>query len=558
MPILRKKRKSVDETATKTKGAPFEEAYEKSGLSDVDSLSTDLGFDPHAVVEGMMKFGKALTGVQLYSYQEVIAYRIFYSVITMEGAVITVLLSRQSGKTEALAFVINTMAVIMPVLAKLFPSLEQFSEGIKMGLFAPQGEQMQTTYNRAMLRLSSDNATLLMRDPEIDTELTSTARLSLTNGSFLKGQIASKQSKIESKTYDVVFLEEAQDLDDYIVEKSIEPMLTATGGTLIKIGTTGTMKNHYWYEIQRNRNKDRKIVDHRLLNHIQFDYKAIIKARRNQYELDGKRYHLHYEADVKRKIERWGKDSQAFRLGYSLEWDLETGMLLTDKDWERITNRKKGLGLKDGDDTRYRFVAGLDLAKDYCSTVLTIGKIIGEDATGNKIKQIVDWIELQGMDYEAQHHVIMQALVEYDVEVLFLDYTGVGKPVGDRLMYACGDYIHIEPYTFSKQSKSEMWYALTAAISSGRIVVPSNKKAVSTKEYARFEEQMMNCTKFFDGPYLVCQKSDGYLDDYVDSLGLMNLAGDYQLAEVHEIEEDDNPFFAGILAQRDSVRHNSY
>ena len=70
------------------------------------------------------------------------------------------------------------------------------------------------------------------------------ARLELSNGSFLAGQVASKQSKIESKTYDLVIVEEAQDVDDLIVSKSIEPMLSSTAGTLIKVGTTGMTKNH--------------------------------------------------------------------------------------------------------------------------------------------------------------------------------------------------------------------------------------------------------------------------------------------------------------------------
>jgi hypothetical protein len=40
-------------------------------------------------------------------------------------------------------------------------------------------------------------------------------------------------------------LEEAQDLDTTLVQKSIEPMVSAVGGTIIKCGTTGTSKSDF-------------------------------------------------------------------------------------------------------------------------------------------------------------------------------------------------------------------------------------------------------------------------------------------------------------------------
>ena len=152
-----------------------------------------------------------------------------------------------------MAFVIDTLCVILPALASIIPDLEQFKTGFRVGLFAPQSDQVVTTYSRSMTRLRSANADMVLTDPDIDVWLESVARLELSNGSFLAGQVASKQSKIESKTYDLVIVEEAQDVDDLIVSKSIEPMLSSTAGTLIKVGTTGMTKNHFYYEIKHNR-----------------------------------------------------------------------------------------------------------------------------------------------------------------------------------------------------------------------------------------------------------------------------------------------------------------
>lgn len=555
MPVKKKKvKKSKDKEGyvSEAKGKKFEDI----DTSDFEGKS--VSFDAHDITNKIIEFGKVLTGVTLYSYQEESAYAIIYSVITFSGDVKTLLFSRQSGKSEVMAFVIDTLCVLMPSLAKLIPDLEQFKDGFRIGLFAPQSDQVVTTYDRALNRLNSGNAEMVMSDPDLDVELESAVRLELSNGSFLAGQVASKQSKIESKTYDLVIVEEAQDVDDLIVTKSIEPMLTATAGTMLKVGTTGMFKNHFYYEINHNRNLDRKIKDKRIRNHFEFDYKFIIKARREQYEIDHKRFHLNYEMDVKRKMERWGKDSQAFKLAYALIWDLESGMLISDKEYDCIINKK--LGYQDPSDTDF-IVAGIDIGKSPASTVITIAKVWydEENMFDKPYKQVLAWIDLGGLDYEAQHHLMLDAIVEFNIQTLYVDYTGVGRPVVDRLIYACGEYVDIEPYTFTAQSKSDMWYNLISDIRTRRIIIPANTKVRATSEYLKFEEQLKNCQKYFNGAFLVCEKSEGYFDDYCDSLGLMCLAANKDKVEDDlEMEVSDNPLYGGVISTVNSLRRNSF
>lgn len=535
--------------------------FETTGGSVTDIDTSDMAgrsvsFDAHFITGKIMDFGKVLTGIPLYSYQEEIAYRIIYSVITFEGSVLTVLLSRQSGKSETMAFVIDTLTVLLPALAKIIPDLEQFSNGFRVGLFAPQSDQVVTTYSRAMTRLTSANAEMVLSDPDLLVSLESEVRLNLSNGSFLAGQVASKQSKIESKTYDLIIIEEAQDTDDFLVTKSIEPMLTATGGTLVKVGTTGVTKNHFWYEIQTNRNHDRKIPDKRLRNHFEYAYKEIISARRHQFEIDHKKFHLNYEADILRKKERWGEDSQAFKLAYALVWDLESGMLISDKEFNTLLNRK--LGFQEPSTGDY-VVAGLDIGKAPAETVLTIAKVwYTDDPFEKPYKQILAWVCLGGLDYEAQHHEILNYIVEYNISTIFADYTGVGKPVVDRLVYACGEYVNIEPYTFTAQSKSDMWYNFTSDIQTRRLIVPANRMVRGTIEFQKFEEQMKNCQKYFNGAYMVCEKSEGYFDDMVDSCALMCLAANAQREAESELEVDDNPLFSNLTSNAFAMHRNSY
>jgi hypothetical protein len=530
--------RNQDEHFFSAEGTAFnEEEVIGSLLKDLE-----LGYDPHEMTEKIIQFGLALTGIPLYQYQYDTAYRIIYSIVAFEGETLTVLWARQSGKSETMAFIVVTLTVLLPTLAKIIPEFDQWKGGFHIGLFAPQGDQVVTTYNRAMSRLRSANAKMILNDPDIDTDLIYEARYHLSNGSTLTGQTASRNSKIESKTYDLVVCEEAQELNDFMVQKSIEPMVTATGGTIAKVGTTGTHKSDFFHEIQRNSQRSRAAKDPRLKFHFEFDYKEIIRQKRDQYRKDGKRFHLNYENIIAKQIEKRGPHAEVFKLSYALQWELETGMFVTDKDWLTIINRKKGFANSTPNPEDF-IVAGLDIAKEHASTILTIVKV---DYSKSEVphKEVLKFIELHAISYAEQLQAIVYYLDHYGVDRLVADYTGVGKPFIDMVVAECGDWVEIIPYNFTRASKSDMWVALLSDIQEGRIEIPANKTARETDEYKNCEDQFKGMLKYYEGSYLVAHKSPGYFDDYPDSLGLAivaaNMPGSESMMSVEILET--NPF----------------
>lgn len=507
-------------------------------------------YDPHELTLKIMEFGKVLTGIPLYSYQEPFCYRIIYSVITFEGAEITGLWSRQSGKSEAMAFTIDTLMVIMPILAGIYPELKQFKDGIKIGLYAPQQLQVDTTYERALLRLKSGNAEMILGD--IDAHMTSDRKLHLANGSYCQGQVASKTSKIESKTWDLLILEEAQDSDDFVVRKSIEPMTSATAGTFVKVGTTGTQKNNFWDSIQYNRVKQRTFRhDERMNLHWEFDYKKVIASKKEKYEETKELFHLHYQKDVMEKRAKWGEDSDAFKLGYALKWAMESGMFITDTQFDRMCNRRLSTVdvLNRKEKSSWHVVAGIDYGKDRASTIMTIARVWytnDEATTEPPMKQVLAWVDMGEINYNMQHETILDAILQWNIQVIACDYTGVGKPPTERLMQACGDSVTIVPVIFSRPSKSDMWVALDADIKNNRLIVPAHEKVRKTDEFINFDMQMKGLRKSYEGSYMVCNKGEGIgdKDDYCDSLALMITAANHELPTEAEIYLD-NPFIPG-------------
>jgi len=483
------------------------------------------------------------------------------------------------GKSEVVAFVVATLMVILPKLADIFEDdLGQFSTGFKSGLFAPQSEQVDNVYGRTKSRIGSHNAAMVMSDEDIDTGIISLARLKLTNDSICSAQTASKQSKIEGKTLDLAVIDETQEIDSLIAQKSIEPMVSATGGTILRCGTTGTSKNHFYEEIQFNKKADRAVDDKRLKTHYEYDYKSIIASRKKQYEVDGKKYHLLYQKDVMKKYHRWGKDSDAFKLSYALVWTFETGMFCTEKKFEALLNKKlktesdpqevvpiSKFILPDGQETHIVF--GIDWAKENNSTVLTIVEVYPsnelhesvEDYEADKPnKRLLNWYEFPSTSYEDQHIAIMDLIDLWMPTYVVCDSTGVGNAPTERLMFNAPPETQVVPYVFSRTSKSDMWQSLEEDMQKDRIVVPAYKSVRDSEEYKNFEKQLTSAVRFYVGGLLVVQKGPHSFDDYLDSLGLATLGANMDiLVEDYVEQEEHNPFYPGA-GMMESIRQNSY
>jgi len=517
-------------------------------------ISSKIGFKPMKLAAALVELGELMYGLSLYEYQKAPAYRIIYSMLINDGAEVTLLYSRQSGKSETIAFCAITIGVFLPVLGKYIKELEHFSNGVKMGVIAPVAEQAETVYDRCMTRLKSDSVVSFMEDPDINTKLDYKARFVLSNGSFLHLQSGSKQSKIESQTYHIVFIDEAQDMNKEKVQKSVMPMLAATYGTIVRSGTVNNQKSEFYEKIKQNKNRDRKIIRNKKYkeNHFEYPYKEVVRQKEQAYKKDGKLFHTFYKKSVERdKRTMGGKNSLNFKMAYRLIWNLDEGMFITEDNLENfVLNRR--IAFKD---ILYRDtyqVAGLDVAKAKASTVLTIGKADFKpyDFDTHPKKEVAKFIELSGTNYAEQIEIIVENIIKYNVKCLFIDYTGVGAVLGDLLYYHLASVIEIYFYVFSTQSKSLMWKELELDIGNGLLQVPYSKNAENTVELRHFKEQFLNLTKRTYRDNLICQKSEGFLDDYCDSTGLMNLAGNHIFEEEQPAEVVKNKLFNTKAEQR--------
>jgi hypothetical protein len=470
------------------------------------------------LVDGCLKVLPELVGIDLYTYQMEMADRILFSLIYGDAEEITIEATRQGGKSEALADISATAMVILPKLAAIYPQdpiLRKFITGIEIGCFGPIDEQADTIFGRIHDRLTSPHAKAFLSDPEINDDARLSGNvISMANGSLCRRQTAHAKAKIESKTYHLIIIDEAQDADASKVRKSIHPMLTATAGSIVKVGTPAPYKSDYYEAILRNK---RRGPTNQKRNHFAYDYRRASKE--NPY----------YAQAIKKEKARLGEDSDEFQMSYNLKWLLDRGMFITEEQLEELGDKSMQIVPYYTDSP---IVIGIDVARKHDSTLATALWVDWEhpDEFGLFNHRILSWLELHGENWESQYRQICEFASHYYVMRIGVDAQGMGGPVAERLQVLLPN-IEVVAMDMNPIDQSERWGHLMQLIQRGLIGWPAHSRTRRTRQYQRFIQQMSDVEKEYRGKYLLVgapKNEKNAHDDYIDSLALAcSLTKDY-------------------------------
>ena len=512
----------------------FYQGEEKTVEDPVEDLLDELSQKfVDTLIDKMMDFLKVLVGHDLHAYQKPLARRIMESVIINDGEEVTALASRQSGKSETVADTVATLMILLPRLAKLYPDLlGKFKDGVWVGLFAPTESQAETLFGRAVTRLTSERAVDIMGDVEIDDSAVRvggvTRQIKLKkSGSTITMMTANPRAKIESKSFHLIVIDECQEADDFVVSKSISPMLAYYAGTMVKTGTPTTSKNNFYRSIQLNRR--RQTTKGNRQNHFQWDWKDVAKFNAN------------YEKFIRKEMLRIGEESDEFQMSYNCKWLLESGMFITSSIMDVLGDTSQEL-VKVWHKTPV--VVGIDPARKTDSTVVTVVWVDWDrpDEFGYFDHRILNWLEMQGDDWEEQYYQIVNFLSNYDVLAIGVDANGVGDAVAQRLKLLL-PRAEVMPLTSSPSEQSKRWKHLQALVQRKMIAWPAHAKTRRLRTWKRFYQQMVDAEVQYKGPnFLVAAPDESYAhDDFVDSLSIAcSLTQDLVMPEV---VASSNPFF---------------
>jgi hypothetical protein len=485
------------------------------------------------LVDKIMEFMVVLVGHDLHHYQKPLARRIIESVIIGDGEEVTALAARQSGKSETIANTVSTLMLLMPRLAKIYPDLlGKFKDGIWVGLFAPTESQAETLFSRTVTRLSSERAMEILSDPEIDDVaakaggVTKMIRLK-KSGSTLTMMTANPRAKIESKSFHLVVIDECQEADDFIVTKSISPMMAYYAGTMVKTGTPTTHKNNFYKSIQLNRRRQTGKSSRQ--NHFQWDYRDVAKINPD------------YNKFIKKEIIRIGEESDEFQMSYNCKWLLERGMFVSSTLLDELGDTSQKI-VKTWHQTPV--VVGIDPARKMDSTVVTVVWVDWDrpDEFGYYEHRVLNWLELQGDDWEEQYFQIVNFLSNYDVLAIGIDANGVGDAVAQRLKILM-PRAEVVALTSSQSEQSKRFKHLQELLQRRSLAYPSHAESRRLRVWKRFYQQMTDVEIKYKGPnFTVAAPDETYAhDDFVDSLAMAcSLTRELVMPE---ISVSSSPFF---------------
>lgn len=437
-----------------------------------------------------------------YPYQDRITKAILDGVeASKRGEVVEIPIEvpRQSGKTTSIVDVSEFL---------LCTHRAYFKKPVAVGIFAPQREQATTDFDRLKIQYTeiSDLGFTTKANIDVDTKMPekwNSKTIRLYNGGKFCGEAyifpISKTSNPESKTLDVIIIEEAQQVDDKKMQHAVFPMGAATNAVRILIGTAGTRLCYFKKQLDTNPRAIRISLD------------QVFKDRRSVYEQTNDSTHLRYQQFVEHEINENGRDSDYIKTQYLSTWVIGTGQFCTADQLDAIEDDEFVIPEK-SDRPCY---VGIDTAKSPDQTVVTV---IADDEKDEMKSDLVGWLSMRGENYEDQFEIMDDWLKNFsDIRIVSLDATGQGDFMPDKFERHTAYNLNRVP--FSQSSKDVLYKQLLQVIQNKMTRIPKDPKS---KDYITWRSEMLNLEKEYKGRFLSVHHPDdpNAHDDYTDSWAL--------------------------------------
>lgn len=465
--------------------------------------------DANAILHGLVL---PFAGVEFRPYQITFANVIFTAVFKRMLDEIGVLWARQSGKTEVVADA--CLALCIYFITKL-------KKDFSIGFFSPAKETTtQVTRKRLVERFSQCEERLKALGIKLDVGMGHFTALfqMATKDNYARVRImtGSRMASIKGETFDLIIIEQSEDMDASKMLSDIFPMLSATGGVRILVGTPALeITNDYYYKLM-----------------TQNLYGSIIMTL-DCYE--AMKYSKYYAMAVQKEKLRMGYGDE-FKSQYELNWVTLRTKFITRQElfplqWAvpRLLNNIPAEYVNTPimpytpNPTLDRF-AGWDVAKEVDMSVVTVIEKSGFN------HYILGWLEMQGTNWEYQADFVKDYLRALKPKALAIDSTGSGDPCVDMASNRMKHDMEIIDVIFNVKNNDIIGKILSTEFGNKRIFFPHDLQVtqVITEENQQplfrnhFIEQMLDLERTYTGDKLHLKSPDrrGVHDDYADSCGL--------------------------------------
>ena len=437
---------------------------------------------------------------KLVDYQRKASTEIFRLVAAGGNQELPLLWARRSGKTEMLVDTALTVGVYW---------IHRLNLDFDIGLINPARNEQSVMVTRERLR---------ERVAELRPylELTYGIRTELGDGRKtpdfvfidstgyecrIRALSADPSAHVKGAGFNLMFLEQVEEMDEQTMKTIIFPMAAGAEleSTQVLAGTPSLeVENQYFHDRSR-----------------ELQYPLLVDDKM------AAQFRPSYAAWVAMEKERLGEDSDEYRTQYGCHWIQVRNRLIEKQALDLLAKKYE----PQPENARF---AGTDVAKLVDRTICTMYERSGAELI------IIDWLELEGTDYEDQADDISTFTDGYDARLNLVDLRGPGIVLADMLRRR--GKTKVEGFQATPQSNNELYTIYEREMKHQRVRYITHREGepeTMTRCRNRFIEEHLDVERHFVGNLLKLEapNKEGFHDDYVSSgaLGVYgavkNLAG---------------------------------
>lgn len=454
------------------------------------------------------RFARHVLGKPLYPYQCEVAEAILDSIEGGHGRIITVMMARQSGKNqlsavlEAYLLMTRTQGTIVKAAPTFTPQVVNSRLRLLSLLDTPLTRDRVWTSNGYILGLAPRAEAVLLR---------------AHSGPRVMFYSASPESNVVGATADLLLeIDEAQDVSVEKFDRDFRPMAATRNATTVLYGTAWSDDTLLAQQRASNLALQDSTGERR---HFEYDWRVL--AALNPA----------YRAFVEQEIARLGEDHLAIQTQYFLHPISGAGYLLNPLQRTLLQGTHLWQDAPTGGTRDGWYVAGMDVAGEERpaqggtptrrdSTVITIGRVFFNELHLPCV-EVVHQQWWTGRPYLEQYAATVALAQHWGLRALVIDATGLGAGLASLLRNRLGEE-RVQPFTFTRPTKSHLAYQLLALLNSGRLKLYAPAGA-PTSIYEECWRQLRLARYRLPAPDILdfyVDPADGH-DDFLISLALL-------------------------------------